>query len=90
MKWLSAVDIKASYGQGKNQSIVVQLTKLGKVLNLLLKSSPTGDIQITIWRLFLQSSTKYWYFSFGDPAGRILPISSMILAFSSAGNKLGI
>jgi len=59
---LLAVDIKASSGQGKNQSIVVQLTSVGKVLSLLLKSYPTGDIQMTIWRFALHSETKYWYF----------------------------
>lgn len=58
LKWLLAVEIKASSGQGKNQSIVVQLTRVGKVLNLLLKSYPTGDIQMTMCRLALQSETK--------------------------------
>jgi hypothetical protein len=38
---------------------VVQLTKVGKVLSLRLKSSPTGDMQITICKLFLQRETKY-------------------------------
>lgn len=42
-KWLEAVERRASSGQGKNQSIVVQFTKEGKVLNLLLKASPTGE-----------------------------------------------
>ena len=90
LKWLSAVEIRAYYGHGKNQSIVVQLTRVGKVLNLLLKSSPTGDIQMTMWRLLLQSWTKYWYFSLKEPTGFIADISSTIFAFSSVGNKLGI
>lgn len=90
LKWLSAVEIKASYGQGKNQSIVVQFTKVGNVLSLLLKSSPTGDMHITMCRLFLQSWTKYWYFSLKDPTGFIEVISSTIFAFSSVGNRFGI
>ena len=90
LKWLSAVEIKAYSGHAKNQSIVVQLTKDGKVLNLLLKSSPTGDIQMTICKFFLQSCTKYWNFSLNEPVGLIVVISSTIFAFYSRGNKLGI
>lgn len=67
--------MRASSGQGKNQSIVVQLTSVGNVLNLLLKSYPTGDIQITICRFFLHKDTKNWYFSLGDPTGLIADIS---------------
>jgi len=44
---LIAVDLRASSGHGKNQSIVVQLTNPGKVLILRLKLSPTGLIQRT-------------------------------------------
>jgi len=40
---LYAVDLNASSGQGKNQSIVVQFTKPGNVLIRLLKLSPTGE-----------------------------------------------
>ena len=90
LKWLLAVEIKASSGQGKNQSIVVQFTRVGKVLNLLLKSSPTGDIQMTMWRLALQSETKNWYFSLNEPTGLIADIYSTIFAFYSVGNRLGI
>lgn len=90
LKWLSAVETRAYYGQGKNQSIVVQLTKLGKVLNLLLKSYPTGDMHITICKLFLHKLTKNWYFSFTDPVGFRVLISSMIFAFSSGGKRFGI
>lgn len=90
LKWLSAVEINAYYGHGKNQSIVVQFTREGKVLNLLLKSYPTGDMQMTICKLFLQSWTKNWYFSLKDPVGLIEVISSTILAFYSIGKRLGI
>ena len=90
LKWLSAVEIRASYGQGKNQSIVVQFTNVGNVLSLLLKSSPTGDMQITMCKLFLHNWTKYWYFSLNEPIGFIEAISSTIFAFSSVGNKFGI
>ena len=38
LKWLLAVEIKAYSGQDKNQSMVVQFTRDGKVLSLLLKS----------------------------------------------------
>jgi hypothetical protein len=85
-----AVETSASSGQGKNQSIVVQLTRVGKVRSLRLKSYPTGDMQMTICRLFLHRETKYWYFSLKDPTGLMVEISSTILAFSSVGNKLGI
>lgn len=87
-KWLSAVEINASSGQGKNQSIVVQFTKVGNVLNLLLKSYPTGDIQITIWRFFLHKLTKYWYFSFKEPD--IFKSSTNLVLSSVVANKLGI
>lgn len=90
LKWLSAVDTRASSGHERNQSIVVQLTRDGKVLNLLLKSYPTGDIQMTMWRLDLQSWTKYWYFSLKDPTGFKAVTSSTILVFSYIGNKFGI
>jgi len=59
LKWVFAVEIKASSGHDKNQSIVVQLTRVGKVLSLRLKSYPTGDMQITICRLALHKETKY-------------------------------
>jgi hypothetical protein len=38
-----ATDNKASSGHGFNQSIVVQLTKLGNYLILILKDSPIGE-----------------------------------------------
>ena len=53
IKCVLAVLLSASYGHGKNQSIVVQLTKVGNVLSLLLKESPTGENTNTICRFFL-------------------------------------
>ena len=58
VKTASAVDLRASSGHGKNQSIVVQFTKAGKVRNLRLNASPTGDIQITRCKFFLHYFTK--------------------------------
>lgn len=50
-KW-SATDCNASYGHGKNQSIVQQLTKEGNILKRRLKSSPIGDIANTTCKFF--------------------------------------
>jgi hypothetical protein len=47
-----ATSSKASFGQGKNQSIAQQLTSEGNILSLRLKSSPIGDIARTICKLF--------------------------------------
>ena len=88
MKWLSAVFYKASLGQGKNQSIVVQFTNPGKVLSLLLKSSPTGENARRRCRFFLHYDTKYKYFSFGEPDASV-PTSSIIFIFSSVGKRFG-
>jgi len=55
---VSAVDLKASSGQGKNQSIVVQFTNPGKVLILFLKDSPTGEKHKTMCKFYLQVFTK--------------------------------
>ena len=55
---LYAVDLRASSGHGKNQSIVVQFTRPGKVLMRLLKLSPTGEKQRARWRFSLHSYTK--------------------------------
>jgi hypothetical protein len=85
-----AVEINASSGHGRNQSIVVQFTKVGKVRSLRRKSSPTGDMQITMCRLFLQRETKYWYFSLNDPTGFMVEIYYTILAFYSVGKRFGI
>ena len=41
---LVATAARASSGQGKNQSMLVELTKPGKFLHLSLKVSPAGDI----------------------------------------------
>lgn len=78
--------LRASWGHGKNQSIVVQFTSVGKVLNLLLKDSPTGENVSTKWRFFLHSPIKNKYFSLGVPGA---DISSNNLTFSSSENKLG-
>lgn len=85
-KWASAVDLNASSGQGRNQSIVVQFTKAGKVLNLLLKASPTGENVKHKWSFSLQILINYAYFSLLVPSLN----SSIIFYFSSAGNRLGI
>lgn len=47
---------KASFGQGKNQSMIVLLTKAGNCLALLLRDYPTGEKQIDIWSLCLTLS----------------------------------
>ena len=67
MNKLSAVERSASSGQGRNQSIVVQLTSAGNVRNLRLKASPTGLILMTKCKFFLHYATKYPYFSLGVP-----------------------
>ena len=55
-KNLLATFIKASFGQGKNQSITVLLTKAGNCLALLLNDSPTGEKQIDICNFCLTLS----------------------------------
>lgn len=47
---------KASLGQGKNQSMTVELTKAGNCLALLLKLSPTGEKQRAICNFCLTLS----------------------------------
>ena len=88
-KWLEAVERRASSGQGKNQSIVVQFTSDGNVLSLRLNASPTGENARTKCKFYLQIFTKYLYFSFGVPPAQSYPTSSIIFALSSLGNKFG-
>ena len=40
-------------GQSVNQSRVQQLTKLGNILSLVVKTSPKGDMAKIIWMLAL-------------------------------------
>ena len=54
-----ATDIKASSGQGKNQSIVHSANKAGNFLDLSLNFYPTGEKHNTICKLSLTLSTKY-------------------------------
>lgn len=55
---LSATLISAASGQGKNQSIVVQLMRDGKFRHLTRRASPTGDMQSTTWRFSRTRVTK--------------------------------
>ena len=55
-KNLFATFNKASLGQGKNQSMTVELTKAGNCLALLLKLSPTGEKQSDICNFCLTLS----------------------------------
>ncbi len=86
---VSAVDFKASAGQGRNQSMVVQFTSPGKVLILFLKVSPTGEKQSTICRFSLQVLTKWLNFWLLVPEGTSSDTASMILVRSSPENRLG-
>ena len=53
-----ATSCKAYFGHGKNQSIIVQLTKAGNCLALLLRASPTGEKHKDICNLALTLSIK--------------------------------
>lgn len=63
-----ATDYKAAAGQAENQSKAQQSTIEGNFLVLILKASPTGDMQRIIWRFFLTSSTKVLYKVSGSSA----------------------
>lgn len=65
--------------------MVVQLTKAGKVLSLLLKASPTGEKVRHKCNFSLQFWMNFPYFSLLVPSLN----SSKIFYFSSLGNKLG-
>jgi len=58
---VSATEIRASSGHGKNQSIQHSLKRAGNFLALSLNLDPTGEKQSTICKLSLTLSTKYWY-----------------------------
>ena len=49
---------RASSGQGKNQSIVVQFTKAGNVTNRFLNSALAGENDRTICNFYLHYLTK--------------------------------
>lgn len=55
---VSATEIRASSGHGRNQSILHSLKIAGNFLALSLNFCPTGEKQSTIWRLSLTLSTK--------------------------------
>jgi len=77
---------KASYGQGKNQSMTVQFTKAGNYLALLL-ISPTGEKHILICKFFfIASINQFQQLSLvsGLPSPFTFPLTAFIItSFSS-------
>lgn len=80
VKCCCAVERRASSGQGRNQSIVVQFTSAGKERRRERNCDETGEKVRTTCRFCLHWETKYWYFSFGvrpsDTSSTSLPRSS--------------
>lgn len=86
--------ISASSGQGKNQSIVQQLTRPGNLRHLTLRTSPMGLIDKMICSLSRTLSTKVRYIVSGDYGLLSLALKGLVVltisSLSSSYQRLGI